>query len=215
MKYAAMLLVAALLTAAAATARAHEFLYDATLTAPPGSGSSGSGHVSILLDLDVITMEVDASFANLSSTTTAAHVRGSTAAPLTGTAPVASLSPTLTGFPVGVNSGTYIRTIDLTQAAAYDPGFIAASGGTVSDALNALVFGMADGRTYFEIGTTASPEGGISGFLTPTPEPAALSPCAAAVAVLRGIRRPRRRHAARGVPMKKPRPSGPGLELGY
>jgi hypothetical protein len=157
---------------------AHEFEYSATLNgaseSPPDS-SAGTGSVLITLDLDVITMHVRGSFCGLSGNVTSAHVHGLTTTPLTGTAGVASLNPTLPAFPTGVTSGTYDQTIDLTTASAYAPEFIAASGGTVSDALNALTFGMADGKTYFEIDTTAFPNGEVRGFLIAVPEPASLS----------------------------------------
>ena len=119
-------------------------------------------------------MDVDASWSGLTGSTTAAHVRGVTTVPYSGTAGIASQSPTLTGFPAGVTSGTYHYTVDLTDASGYDSAFITASGGTVSDALNALIFGMADGRMYFDIATAAHPTGEITGFLTPTPELASI-----------------------------------------
>ena len=170
MKPTTLLIALALTMLFAVPSWAHEFPYTATLAGPPGSQATGI--VNLLLDLDLITMDVDASFSGLSGPATGAHVRGVTALPLTGTAGIASTSPTLTGFPVGAAAGTYAQTIDLTEAAGYSAEFITASGGTVSDALNALIFGMADGKMYFEIGTAAHPEGEITGFLTPAPEPA-------------------------------------------
>jgi hypothetical protein len=139
----------------------------------PPNASTASGTALVALDLDVITMRVQASFTGLSGGATAAQVLTTT--PLTGTAGVLSLNPTLPGFPLGVTSGSYDQTIDLTQASGYTPEFITASGGTVSDALNALIFGMADGKTYFEIDSSAFPGGEIRGFLTPAPEPGAAS----------------------------------------
>ena len=173
-----VLIVAALvLGSAAGIARAHEFEYIAQLSGSnesPANGSAASGTALVTLDLDVITMRVQASFTGMSGPVTAAHVHGVTTTPLAGTAGVLSVNPTLPGFPLGVTSGSYDQTIDLTQAAGYTPEFIAASGGTVSDALNALIFGMADGKTYFEIDSSALPGGEVRGFLTPAPEPGAV-----------------------------------------
>jgi hypothetical protein len=157
---------------------AHEFQYSAVLSGPaesPLSASPATGNVLITLDLDIIAMRVQASFSGLTGNVTSAHVQGLTPAPFTGTAGVASLDPTLPSFPLGVTSGTYDQTIDLGTASGYSSSFITASGGTVGEALNALVFGMADGRTYFELDTTSMPGGEIRGFLTAVPEPSALS----------------------------------------
>jgi hypothetical protein len=164
-----------LLASPAGISRAHEFEYVAQLSGSnesPPNASAASGTALVTLDLDVITMRVQASFTGLSGGATAAQVRGLTTTPLTGTAGVLSLNPTLPGFPLGATSGSYDQTIDLTQASGYTPEFITASGGMVSDALNALIFGMADGQTYFEIDSSAFPGGEIRGFLTPVPEPA-------------------------------------------
>ncbi len=132
------------------------------------------------LDLDLVTMEVDLSFSGLLGTVTAAHLHAATPTPFTGTAIVATA---FTGFPVGVTSGSYNNTFDLTQASSYDPGFLAANSSgnpltLVSDSLNALDFAMDQGKAYVNIHTTAFPGGEIRGFLVPTvaaaPEPAPL-----------------------------------------
>ena len=197
MRWAGILFLTAALLSVARGSLAHEFEYAAVLRGPsesPPNASPAAGTVLITLDLDVITMRVEASFAGLTGNVTAAHVHGLTTTPLTGTAGVASLNPTLPSFPLGVTSGVYDHTVDLTDASGYSAAFITASGGTVSDALNALTFGMADGKTYFEIDSTAFPGGEIRGFLTLVPEPGSV--CVAAVVA---IVLTRRRHGNRMI----------------
>jgi hypothetical protein len=70
---------------------------------------------------------------------------------------------------LGGTSGTYDQTIDLTTASSYTPAFITASGGMVSDALNALIFASQAGKSYLNIDTTAFPDGEIRGFLIAVP----------------------------------------------
>jgi hypothetical protein len=89
-----------------------------------------------------------------------------------GTAGVMTTTPTFPGFPSGGTFGHYDQVIDLTQASAYNPGFVTASGGTISGALNRMLTAFAEGRAYFNIHTTAFPPGEIRGFLVPVPAPA-------------------------------------------
>lgn len=159
----------------AARLPAHEITYSAVLSGPaeqPPNSSPGVGAVLITWDLDLVTMRVEANFSGLVSTSTAAHIHGLTTAPGSGAAIVATQLPSFPGFPLGVTAGVYDQTFDMTVAASYNPAFITASGGTVSQALNALIFGMDQGRTYFNIHTEAFPAGEIRGFITPVPEPA-------------------------------------------
>lgn len=155
-------------------ARGHIHTYQAVLSganedAPNGSVAVGTSTVT--LDLDLITMRVEIHFSGLSGTTTTAFLHGNTPFPLTGIAGQMSPALTTSGFPVGVQSGNYDFTFDLTGSPGYDPGFITTRGGTVSDALNALIAGFEEGRVYLGIGTTAFPSGEIRGFFSEAPEP--------------------------------------------
>jgi hypothetical protein len=47
---------------------------------------------------------------------------------------VATTLPTFAGFPLGVTSGTYINTLDLTLASSYNPAFVTANGGSMPHA---------------------------------------------------------------------------------
>jgi hypothetical protein len=65
-------------------------------------------------------------------------------------------------------------TFDMGIASSYNAAFITANGGTVGNALNALLAGIASGRAYFNIHTSDTPAGEIRGFLFLVPEPSTL-----------------------------------------
>jgi hypothetical protein len=130
-------------------------------------------------------MRVQASFSGLLGNTTVCHIHGLTALPGVGTAGVMTQTPTFPGFPVGVTSGTYDATFDLTLASSYNPAFITASGGTVSGAMNRLIQSLDEGRAYFNLHTSQFPAGEIRGFLVPTPGAAAVLGMAGLVAMRR------------------------------
>lgn len=139
--------------------------------APPNS-SPGTGSATFTLLGNVLT--INGSFTGLTGNTTVAHIHCCTAVPLTGTAGVATTTPTFVGFPVGVTSGTFLLTLDLTQASSYNAAFVTANGG-IAGAQAALVGGMNGGRAYLNIHTTAFPGGEIRGFATSVvPEPSSV-----------------------------------------
>src|SRR5262249_42319686 len=90
-----------------------------------------------------------------------------TATPLTGTAIVATTTPTFPGFPLGVTSGSYSMSFDLTQSSSFNPAFITANGGTTASAEAALAAGLVAGEAYLNIHTAMFPNGEIRGFLVP------------------------------------------------
>ena len=171
----APLLAGCLLAAAVALpATAHETVYKATLNgaseAPPNV-SPGFGTATVTFDFDAVTMRVETSFSGLLGNTTASHIHCCTAVPGTGTAGVATTTPTFPGFPLGVTSGSYDHTFDMSLASSYNPAFITSHGGTISSAMNALIFGLDAGETYLNIHTSVFPGGEIRGFLVAVPEP--------------------------------------------
>jgi hypothetical protein len=119
-------------------------------------------------------MRVRVTFSGLLGDTTASHIHAATAIPGTGTAMVATTTPTFPGFPLGVTSGTYDQTFDMALASSYNPAFITANGGTVASAEAALAASLADGTAYLNIHTTVVPGGEIRGFLQVVPEPSGL-----------------------------------------
>src|SRR5579863_4364170 len=167
---------AAALTAAIIpfTSGAGIFIFDANLSGPnesPPNASPGTGFAQVTFDNTANTMEVNVSFSGLLGTTTASHIHAATASPGTGTAGVATTTPTFTGFPLGVTSGTYDHTFDMTLSSSYNSSFITANGGTTASAETALLNDMLLGESYLNIHTTVVPGGEIRGFLVQVPEP--------------------------------------------
>lgn len=154
---------------------AHEHFFSASLNGTsqsPANSSPATAFVNATLDLDILDFRIDVVFNGLSSPITGAGIHAATASPGSGIAGLAILLP---GFPTGGTSGVYDQTFTIAVASSYDPAFVAASGGTASDALNALVAGLEDGKAYLNIYTAAFPDGEIRGFMTEVPEPASVS----------------------------------------
>jgi hypothetical protein len=88
----------------------------------PPVASPGTGQATVILDTTNNIMEVKISFSGLTSGTTAAHIHCCLASPfLTNVnVPVATTIPTFPGFPLGVTSGTYDQTFDLTANSTYN-----------------------------------------------------------------------------------------------
>ena len=170
-----------MVTAFAGVANADALVFTATLRGTneiPQNSSPGTGNAVVTIDGNIMT--VTANFSGLVSTTSTGAPSGVTAAhihccaPTTGFAGVATTLPTFPEFPMGVTSGTYTRTFDLTLASTYNNGFINANGGTVEGARLAFLNGLQNGLTYFNIHSNAFPGGEIRGQLQPVPEPATL-----------------------------------------
>ncbi len=140
----------------------------------PANASPGVGFTTVTYNTVAHTLRVQVSFSGLLGTTTASHIHSATAVPFTGTAGVATTVPTFAGFPLGVTSGTYDNTLDLTNLSSYNPAFVTANGGTAASAEAALIAGISTGRAYLNIHTTSFPGGEIRGFLAPVPEPATM-----------------------------------------
>src|SRR5947208_4278677 len=171
MKPSAMLALCLLGAAAAMPASAITTIYTATLSGSaesPPNASPGTGNATVTVDTTANTMEVQVTFANLTTPDTAAHIHCCTASPGSGTAGVATVTPTFTGFPGGVTSGTYDHTFDLTLASSYNPAFVTAEGG-VPQAEAALITAIESGANYLNIHTSNFPTGEIRGALVPEP----------------------------------------------
>jgi hypothetical protein len=168
-----LLVFAALCLGAAAVAA--PITYVATLNGPTeGTISPGTGTGLVIFDPTANTLFVSESFSGLLSPTTASHIHCCTAAPLTGSAGVATQLPSFGGFPLGVTSGSFSQTFDMTQASSWNPAFITANGGTTAGAEAALAAGLAAEEAYLNIHTMQFPGGEIEGFLTQVPEPGTL-----------------------------------------
>src|SRR6266853_7022210 len=96
----------------------------------PPIASLGTGLATVVLDPTAQTIQVNATFSGLTSNDVAAHIH--CCAPLGTNAGVATTVPAFPGFPLGVTSGTYSNTFDLTQASFYNPPFVTLEGGTIA-----------------------------------------------------------------------------------
>ena len=154
-------------------AKADPMVFTTTLSGAnevPPVISPGVGNAIVTVDGNIMT--VNANFSGLLFNTIAAHIH--CCVPPGVNAMVATTTPSFPGFPLGVTSGLFSNTFDLTLASTYNPAFIAARGGTVDGARAAFLAGLQGGQTYFNIHTTAFQGGEIRGQLQPVPEPATL-----------------------------------------
>lgn len=172
-------LVAALLSFATPLISASPVSFTAVLNGSseqPANGSPGVGFATVIFDIDAHTMQVSANFSGLVGTTTASHIHCCTTLAGAGAAGVATTTPNFPGFALGVSSGAYDHLFDMTLASSYNPAFVNnMGGGSIATAEAVLLQGMLDGKTYFNIHTTAFPGGEIRGFLQQVPEPQSLA----------------------------------------
>jgi hypothetical protein len=165
-------LAAAATAALVAPAGAHEKVYYAPLLGSsevPAASTPGTGWGRVTIDFDLVTMRVEASFADLLGNTTASHIH-CCVAPGSNVG-VASQLPSFTGFPLGVTSGSYDHVFDMALASSYNAAFINNNGGTVGSAFNALVAGLDLGYAYLNVHTSVFGGGEIRGLLVAVPEP--------------------------------------------
>jgi hypothetical protein len=147
-------------------------IYWVSLSGPnevPANNSPGVGKAIITIDAVSNTMRVQATFSGLLAGVTASHIHAATAVAGTGTAGVATTTPTFTGFPSGVTAGTYDHTFNMLLSSSYNPAYITANGGTPASAWTALRTAISAGKSYLNIHSTQFPAGEIRGFLNLCP----------------------------------------------
>ncbi len=163
-----VLLPVALLLLAVSSASAAIMVFQAGLSGTaefPSNASPGTGFTTVTYDSILHTLRVEVSFSGLVGNTTASHIHCCT----TPTAGVATTTPTFAGFPLGVTSGTYDNTLDLTMSSSFNPSFVTAHGGTAAGAEAFLAAGLTSYVAYLNIHTNSFPGGEIRGFLVPEP----------------------------------------------
>ncbi len=185
-----MAVVLCLTVACTADVLNYQAILNGSSESPPNA-SAGTGFAIINYDNVAHTLYISVQFSGLTGNTTASHIHCCTANPFTGTAGVATTTPTFAGFPLGVTSGTYTNTLDLTLASSWNPAFVSAQGG-ISQAEALLAAHLGDGKEYLNIHTNVVPGGEIRGFITPVPEPATMTLIAGGIAGLLGKLRKRK-----------------------
>lgn len=138
------------------------------LESPPNA-SPGWGVSSV--EISGTKLLLDASFRDLLGTVSGAHIHCCASTAFTGEAGIAV---PFTGVPMGVSSGSWKETVDLSKDASFDPAFLSANGGSASSALTALTTAIKAHEAYVNIHTSTNPNGEIRGWLVaaPIPEPA-------------------------------------------
>jgi hypothetical protein len=127
--------------------------------------SPGAGTVTVVLDPTAETIQILAGFFGLTTPDTAAHIH--CCAPLGANAGVATTLPAFAGFPLGVTQETYLSPLfSLQDASFYNPAFVTLQGG-LEQAEAALIAGIENGQTYFNIHTMLNPGGEIRSQLLP------------------------------------------------
>jgi CHRD domain-containing protein len=129
------------------------------------NNSPGAGTVTVVLDTTAETIQILASFFSLTTPDTAAHIH--CCAPLGTNAGVATTIPAFAGFPLGVTAGTYLSPVfSLEDPTFYNPAFVMLQGG-LEQAETALIAGIENQQTYFNIHTSNFPGGEIRTQLLP------------------------------------------------
>lgn len=175
-RHGAAALALLLSTMTAAHAASYAFLLDGAHE-DPANASKGIGAAVIDFNDMLHQLQVTVAYGGLDGMATAAHIHCCTAAPGTGSAPVATELPSLPGFPLGGHSGAYTHLFDTSLASSWNPAFITAHGGTTSGAELALMAGLQGGDAYLNIHSDTYPNGEIRGFTpaAPVPEPSGLA----------------------------------------
>ena len=135
----------------------------------PPVASLGTGNATVVLDPTAQTIQINVTFSGLMSNDIGANIH--CCAPLGTNVGAATTVPAFPGFPLGVISGSYSSAVfDLTQTTIYNPAFVTLQGGLPA-AEAALIAGIQNGLTYFNIHTVNFGGGEIRGQLFATPEP--------------------------------------------
>ena len=114
------------------SAQANIFQYSVTLSGAnesPVNASPGIGSGTVNYDNVLHLLQLQVTFSGLIQTngaggTSASHIHAPTLSPFTGTAGVATTTPSFAGFPLGVFSGSFSNTLDLTLASSWNGAYV-------------------------------------------------------------------------------------------
>jgi CHRD domain len=179
MRYLALAIAAAALMLPAPAARAIPMTFGGILSGAnevPPNGSPGAGTVAVVLDPTAETIQIIASFFGLTAPDTAAHIHCCQTMPGTNVG-VATTVPAFAGFPLQVTQGTYLSPLfSLADSSFYNPDFVTLQGG-LKLAETALIGGIENGLTYFNIHNSNFPGGELRTQLLPlgVPVPAPIA----------------------------------------
>ena len=157
----------------APSALAHHFRYTADLkgsTVSPPTGSTALGHVVVIIDEDLHKMQILTEFNGLAGAVTEAHLHGPTAEVFAGTADIITPSPRPPAFPpASLRAITFHRSSTSNPRRRLIPRSWPPTGLSVTDPMQALFDALDAGKAYFDIHTTAFPDGEIRGFVVDVP----------------------------------------------
>ena len=157
------LLTLALLPAPSAAQAVEQFVGTMLgATVVPPAASPGTGPMELFYDPVARTLSVSLSFSSLIGTSTGSHIH-CCSDPGTNV----GVAIFFVSFPLGVTSGTFDETFDLTLPSTYNAPFLTANGGTAAAAEAALAAGMRAGRAYVDVHTIMWPGGEIRAYTTP------------------------------------------------
>ena len=165
-----LFILTALTVCSLVSARAAVFEYEVNCTGPkesPVNASPGVGIGTVVYDDVAHTLQMQVSFSGLEGNVTQTHIHALTTAPFFQNSGIAVGNTSLPGFPLGVKSGVYSNTLDLTSTAIYNPAFLSNNGGTAAGAEAALAAALVANRAYWNIHTSSYPGGEIRDFPAP------------------------------------------------